>query len=312
MALAKQLFKKGLDDMLAERYESGCPALAKAYELSKKAGPLFTLAECEAKWGKRADALGHYRDFLELYVKLAPKERAKQAKRKKVATEQVAALESLVGRLTVVLPADVAEGAAVERDGEPFDAGKLGMAQVVDPGKYQFTLKLADGSSHDFSVTISAGGRQELVLEPPKAEPAAAPVAPSEGGDTADGDGSALRTTGLVVGGVGAAGVVLGAVMGGLAAGTKDDIDAQCVNRICTQDGKDAVDRGQTFGTISTVGFIAGGALLVGGVTMFLLAPSGGGDSGETAGLRLGTGLDLRGDLAVGDDGACLSLRGRW
>ncbi|MBM4357139.1 MAG: hypothetical protein FJ096_03430, partial [Deltaproteobacteria bacterium] len=36
----------------------------------------------------------------------------------------------------------------------------------------------------------------------------------------------------------------------------------------------DAVERGRTFGTVSTVALVAGGALTVAGVVIFLTAPS--------------------------------------
>ena len=66
MEKARALYDKGLADMLAGNYATGCPALAESYLLSKRSGPLFTTAECEAKAGKLAAALRRYRAWIEL------------------------------------------------------------------------------------------------------------------------------------------------------------------------------------------------------------------------------------------------------
>jgi hypothetical protein len=61
-ASAEALFDRGLRDMQSGNYDKGCPALAESHRLDPRLGTLFTLAECEAQWGKTGSAVAHYRD----------------------------------------------------------------------------------------------------------------------------------------------------------------------------------------------------------------------------------------------------------
>jgi hypothetical protein len=60
VATAEALFNRGFADMDAGRYETGCKAIAASQRLDPRAGTLFTLAVCEAQWGKIATAASHY------------------------------------------------------------------------------------------------------------------------------------------------------------------------------------------------------------------------------------------------------------
>lgn len=86
--------------------------------------------------------------------------------------------------------------------------------------------------------------------------------------------------------GVGAAGLILGGVMGGLAIGKHDDLDTACPAGQCPADQQDNLDSYRTLGTVSTIGFIAGGVLAATGLVLVLVAPSGG--SQEQATLKIG------------------------
>src|SRR6185436_17789381 len=67
---AQALFDRGLKDMLAGRYSTGCSLIAESEKLDPRPGTLFTLAECYAKAGKLATALAHYGDFLAMHAAL--------------------------------------------------------------------------------------------------------------------------------------------------------------------------------------------------------------------------------------------------
>ena len=73
--------------------------------------------------------------------------------------------------------------------------------------------------------------------------------------------------------GVGAAGVVVGAVAGGLALGKKADVEERCTEVgdgfECDQEGLDDADAGKTLATVSTIGFIGGAVVL--GVGVWLI-----------------------------------------
>jgi hypothetical protein len=75
-----------------------------------------------------------------------------------------------------------------------------------------------------------------------------------------------------VVGGVGAVGLAVGAIFGLRAIGRMNDSKGDCdANDFCGPDGKTARLDARSAGTVSTIGFAAGGVLVAAGATMFLL-----------------------------------------
>src|SRR3954454_10869417 len=89
---AAALFETGLQHMQASRYAEACPKLAESYWLDPRPGVLFTLAECEARWGKLASAIAHYDDYLRLFGSMPAGLQAVQRERAEVARKQRAAL----------------------------------------------------------------------------------------------------------------------------------------------------------------------------------------------------------------------------
>jgi hypothetical protein len=110
----------------------------------------------------------------------------------------------------------------------------------------------------------------------------------------------------IIAGGIGLAGVVVGGVTGGLVFSKKGDVDAECVELVCTPAGKDAVDDAQTLGLVSTVSFIVGGAGVATAALLFFLAP----DADEPA---VGSAArPMRLNLGAGPDGASIGLSGSF
>jgi hypothetical protein len=76
--------------------------------------------------------------------------------------------------------------------------------------------------------------------------------------------------------GVGGAGLLVGAITGGLAVGQKSTISDNCnlTTKVCkNQTGLDAVHTGQTDGLVSSIMLPVGGALAVAGLITYLVAP---------------------------------------
>jgi hypothetical protein len=76
-----------------------------------------------------------------------------------------------------------------------------------------------------------------------------------------------------VLGGVGLAGLAVGAITGGLVFAKKGAIDRSCVGAACNREGMAAVSDTRALGLVSTVSFIAGGVVLVGGGVLFFSEP---------------------------------------
>jgi len=109
--MAIELFDRGLSQMDAGDYEHGCPALRESLRLSPRAGTVFTVAECEARWGRHASALAHYDDYLSRLGRMSPPDQRKQRARELVARKQLLELKRLVPRLVVRL-AEASPGSA--------------------------------------------------------------------------------------------------------------------------------------------------------------------------------------------------------
>jgi hypothetical protein len=211
---------------------------------------------------------------------------------------------------TVVISAKNAAGAdlvdvAVSVDGAPLTAKLDGQAVPMNPGPHAFHFELADGTRLDQQALVREGEKNQsiaVVLKPPEPAPSASAAhapAPSEGKaaaspDAAEGAGP-WKTVGWITGAAGAAGLVVGTVFGFVAIGDKNG--AHCdANNFC--DGG-ALSSAHGAATVSDVAFVAGGVLLAGGLTLVLLSPSGGRESGALrvtpiAGANLG-GLVLGG-----------------
>ena len=119
-----------------------------------------------------------------------------------------------------------------------------------------------------------------LVNEEPGAAgvaPAASSSAPPTSVDAVkSSDGSTQRLIGLIAGGAGIVALGAGAFFGLKAKSTYNDALAQCnPSKQCDQRGLDLGSDATSQATISTVAFVAGGALLAGGAVLYLTAPRG-------------------------------------
>jgi hypothetical protein len=106
-------------------------------------------------------------------------------------------------------------------------------------------------------------------------KPELPPPPPPEAPDT--GRGKAQRIAGIVVGSAGIAGIGAGAAFGGIAMSKQkaSNADGHCdASNFCDNTGLSLRREAITFAIISTVGLIAGGALVAGGVIILLTAPS--------------------------------------
>jgi hypothetical protein len=104
------------------------------------------------------------------------------------------------------------------------------------------------------------------------------PPEPPPGASQGSGVGT-QKVLGLVAGGFGVAGIAVGSVFGMMTISQKNQQVADCpAGTTCSpssySQASNARSTGMSDGTISTVGFIAGGALLAGGLALFFTAHS--------------------------------------
>jgi hypothetical protein len=195
-------------------------------------------------------------------------------------------------------------------DGVALGDRALGAELEVDPGEHRFEFQAAGYTNAERRLAFRAGEkrRQEVIVLASTSKPVTPVVAPQtearpapQTDDTeppalADGRGSGQRTLAYVLGGVGIVGLGLGTYFSLKAKGTYDDAVARCPSgpASCDQTGADGGADAHDQATVSTLAFLAGGALVATGVVLYLTAPKGGGVSLQpsaglaSAGLRLG------------------------
>jgi hypothetical protein len=178
---------------------------------------------------------------------------------------------------SVVLSAKDAAGddvvqVRVTMDGAEVGKRLDGRAFDVDPGPHTFVFTLADGSSSTVESLVAEREKGKVIAArfAPRPTPTApeTPTVPLREPAPAASGWSGWKTAGLVTGIVGLGGLGAGAAFGLEALATKSD---HCgANGLCSGG---AASTAYSQGTVSTVGFVAGAALLAGGVAMFVLAP---------------------------------------
>lgn len=206
---------------------------------------------------------------------------------------------------SVVLVAEVADGegifdVSVTVDGRPLVKELDGRPIELDPGLHVFVFQRQGDAPVEVRSIVRAGQKsaevrarfprkQEANPEPSalgRPVPTSPSPTPTSSPDPAP-SSSVLPTVGLVVVGAGVAGLGLGALFG-LSASRKQS-DAKCPGNVCdpTQGGDpDKLRDAQASGNLSTVFFVAGGALAVGGLVLYFVAPKGAKASGTSARLR--------------------------
>jgi hypothetical protein len=157
-----------------------------------------------------------------------------------------------------------------------------GGAITLDPGEHEFRFEAAGLEPVVKRFVLPEGEqnrRQDIVLGTTPSAGPAPPAVAAEADRGAAPPGSTQRAVGLILGGVGVAGLALGGVFGALAISAHGSYEKSCGSNIgappgqCNATGVSGESDAATKGTISTIGFIAGGVLAAGGAVLFLTAP---------------------------------------
>ncbi|HXX69275.1 MAG TPA: hypothetical protein VEK07_18970 [Polyangiaceae bacterium] len=199
-----------------------------------------------------------------------------------------------------------------------------GTAVPVDPGAHAFRFEAQGQAPVEEQLVIREGekARRERIqfgaagaapaapggtveTPSPGASPTGEAIAPPQinaVSSSSSSGGQTQRTIGLVAGGTGIASLVVGSIFGALAASRWSSAKSACPPPSCSAQSHDQAESDKssasTSATVSTVGFIAGGVLVAGGLALYLTAPP-----GSTASPR---GLRVAPFLSAGSGGVLL------
>lgn len=241
---AEALFVEGRAALDAGRLDEACAKLESSQRLEPAAGTLLNLADCEERRGRVATAWEGWRHALDL---LPPND-----DRRPLAEQRAKALEKRLPRIGV----KIEPGARVLRDGTELPSASLETPLPVDPGPHEITV--VRGERRESHKVLVAEGESRIMVFDLGVAPGPSPTAP------------APRIWPLVTGGGALVALTLGTAAGLAAAGRNGTMDDHCTSdRVCDPVGLDAGRDGKTYATVSTVSFVAAGALVA--TTVFLL-----------------------------------------
>lgn len=293
---AQRLFDEGLALMKAGKYAEACPKLQQSQGLDPAMGTQYRLAECYRDAGLTGSAWVLFTEVAEQARKAGRADRESQAR------AGADALKPRLPMMTVTLAPAIAAlpGFELKRDGEPIAASDFNRKAPVDPGAHtvvatatrkkpwQQTVRILEGGAIEVRVPAlddDATATTPAVVPPVAAHPPAVPVVapppviappetlPVEGPSP----GRTPRIVGVVVGVVGLAGVGVGAAMGVTARSQWNDALTHCQGGDKTKCDAQGIALGSDTSrsaTISTAGFIVGGAGIAAGLILILTAPS--------------------------------------
>jgi hypothetical protein len=301
-ATARDLVIEGYRALQSKDYTAAADRFTRADALYH--APTVTLGLARAQVG-----LGKLVSAQELYYRTAHDPLPPNASTaiKKAVSDAQKELDALALRLpSVVINVKGNDAPRVTLDGIEVRVASLGVKRPVDPGKHTITASATGFASSEVTVNLTEGKSESVTLEltprqaepppivaiapaakpptaaplPSPAPPTPAPVAqaqPEPASDQIKENGSTRKTIGFVAIGVGAAGLLVGGITGGLALSKHSDIEKSCPEGHCPAGQEaafhSAIDSYNAMGTISTIGFLAGGALAVTGVVLTLTAP---------------------------------------
>jgi hypothetical protein len=283
------LFRQGREAMKKGDLATACPKFAESQRLDPAAGTLVNLAQCEEKQGKLAAAWQHWRE--------AAEQLPAGDERLVIAKQRIQALDKRVPKLVVKLGAGAPADTKVTRDGVELGAASLDTALPVDPGEHVVVAVAPGRSAREIKVEVGEGKTETVVVEPGEVAAAAGAAAPGSQDARSDAalgakgsppakeaprsGGGATRTAGWVIAGLGVVGLGVGTVFALRAKSKNDEALAKnengiprCLGEWCVDPkGIDLTTESRRASMIAIPSLVVGGAALVGGAVMVLVAP---------------------------------------
>lgn len=268
-ATAQALFVQARSAMKAGNYEKACPMLEESLRLLPGDGTKFNLGECYEKTGRTASAWAAFRDVA------ASSKLAGQKEREAAASDRASSLEPTLCRLTVTVAAQEGEGTRVKitRDGADVGDGQWGAEIPVDPGPHTIVASAQGKRTWTTrAVTGTCPGTTKVEVPRLAADILEAPPPPRRDTPPVSSSSSHWRAPVIITSlGLGAVATGVGAYFGARAWGLRNDSnDGPCTGNVCNETGRALREDSRSAGNVSTVAFIAGGALLALGIVLWV------------------------------------------
>jgi hypothetical protein len=269
-ATARTLAQEGYVALRDKDYTTAADRFKRAMAIVKAPTLLRDLARAQVGLGRLVDAHESYSQIIREGVAAdAPAPWVKA----------VADAKAEIGPITPRLPwmTITVSGPAhpkVTIDGAPIAEASLGVKRPADPGRHEIRAMANGYYTAKKTISLTEGESVKIAFELEDAPPDAAPKDEEETGKVSvatvvDPPWRKPVTIGALA--LGGAGIVLGSVTGILAMTKHNQLATSCPKSSCTEKGP--IDSYHTVGTISTIGFVAGGVFAGAGVVLLLVKP---------------------------------------
>lgn len=273
VAKARSLAGEASDLLDQKRYAEALERVEEAERTFHAPTHLAMIGEALEGLGRLAEALATFEKLEAERLSAAAPQAFRRAKQQ--ASTKARALSARVPSLAVRVQGPPVGTASATLDGRAIDLA-AGRAARVDPGERTLRVEATGFVSVARKVWLPARADVvdvEVTLEratptPPRA--AAQPIAPT-GAPEGKRSFWRSRTPAYTALGLGAAGLVVGAVTGGLSLARVSDLKTRCPNGACAPADQGNLDAAGALGTTSTVAFAVGAVLVATGAVLFVV-----------------------------------------
>ncbi|MDI3291100.1 hypothetical protein [Polyangium sp. 15x6] len=281
---ARAATEKGTNAFKESRYDEAVDMFLRAESLFHAPTHVLMLARSYVALGKLVLAKEAYLSIVR--EELAPKAPPAFKLAKIDAQKELADLSPRIPSLQVNTTPE-AKNIVVTIDDKPLPAALLGIPSPIDPGTHVLRATAEGMAAPEKSVTVKEGEKATLVLELAPvanagpitpAPPPVKPKGPANGREQPSGKTSPGRIAGVVLMGLGVAGLGAGGVFGGLSLAKRAEADEafDACGAGCWGPPADAVraldDDANKKGNLGIIGLAAGGALTITGIVLFVVS----------------------------------------
>jgi hypothetical protein len=275
-ATARELAKDGADALEKKDFARAADRFTRADKLFHAPTLVLGLARAQVGLGKLVAAQENYHSILR--EELPPNAPEAFVQAQADARKELVALTPQVPWviLSVEGARDLSQ-AKVKIGEDLVPPAALGVKRAIDPGEHTVHVELEGYVPVEKRFTVAPGVTEAVTITLAPATPHHAPpkstVGPVEP-PPSEGLFPHQNAVGIALLGVGSAGILVGAVTGGLALQKHTDLEAAgCTPEGCPASQQEALASYHTMGTVSTVGFITGGVGVAAGLVLVLTAP---------------------------------------
>jgi len=268
-------FKEALELFEKENCNEALPKFESVVAETGSPNARIYVARCLKNMGRLDEAYEQMHQTVADATQRAETE-AKYVPTRDSAAAELALLEPKIGKLVVAV-VEPPDGTVVYVGSRKLDGEQLGVPVAVMPGTLDVRAEAPGREPVTREVEIAAGKTRTVTLTLDEAGtttgPSQIPEEPKGSTTTMGG----LRITGIVVAGLGVAGLAIGAGLAVKAQSDFDALDEECQSTTCPPTEQGRVDDGRTLTTVANASLIAGGILAAGGAAMIIF----GGDSDD-------------------------------